>query len=294
VGARTFRSPITQTFFDFQIHYLLLRLGREWYDHEIAKAPADRHVVLRWRDERNETLRAYQAKQGTKGPVQAPFTGGSRALQVLADDLYQVAHASDVPRRLIERLRDIREFQGARHELCVAGLFAKCGFELKFSKDTSRRLPEFIAQRGSEKIGVEAKSRRRPGVLHERGEYQAAGPAEIRRLYESAAGQNPGDCAFLVFIDVNLPLTPEVQPDKRPWVIEAMDAFRDRELEGLKNRDTGIFMTNFGWYFSREEGTPAGESHYALALDPKYPVQADSFSLLDRALREYGTVTDED
>jgi hypothetical protein len=107
-------------------------------------------------------------------------------------------------------------------------------------------------------------------------------------------GQNPGDCPFLVFIDVNLPLTPDVQPIKREWVVEAMRVFSDREQEGLDSKDTALILINFGWHFSREEGAQPGENFVARVERPTYPVGEKTWELLYRALSEYGKVIDEE
>jgi hypothetical protein len=302
VGEKTFRAvgktvhvrPREESFHDFQLNHLLWTLGKDWYDAEMAKSMEDRHVILKWRAERNEQFSKYQELKNTTGPVRAPVTGGMRALQVLADDIYQLRHALDPPKRVISRLRDIREFQGARYEILTAGLLARCGFSIEFIDDSSKRNPEFIAEKNGERIAVEAKSRRRAGVLNERGAYRDDAPAEVRRLYDSALGQNPGGCMFLIFIDVNLPLTPNVPPMKKDWVVEAMQMFSDRHAEGLENRDTALILTNFGWHFSREEGAASGESVFARVEHPKYPVSDESWNLLLRALSEYGRVTDEE
>lgn len=294
VGRNLHVRPLNETFYDFQINHLLWLLGKDWFDAEMAKPADERHIILKWRAERNEQLRRYQNPNDPAGPVRAPITGGMRALQVLADDLYQLQHAFDTPRQVLARLRDINQFQGARYEVLVASLFARCGFQVEFIDDTSRRNPEFYARKDGERIAVEAKSRHRPGVLNERGAFCEGSAAQIRRLYESAIGQNPGDCPFIVFIDVNLPLMPDVAPDKRPWVAEAMQTFADREQEGLENRDTGLILTNFGWHFSREADSPPGENFVALVARPKYPVSQNTWNLLARALSEYGHVTDEE
>ena len=118
--------------------------------------------------------------------------------------------AGGLPAKLCACLRDLGQFQGARYEILTASLFGRCGFQIEFITDTSRRNPEFFAHKDGERIGVEAKSRHRAGVLNRRGEFDREAPAEIKRLYEDAAGQNPGDCPLLIFIDVNLPLTPTV------------------------------------------------------------------------------------
>ena len=87
-------------------------------------------------------------------------------------------------------------------------------------------------------------------MLNRRGQFDKDAPTEIQRLYEDAAGQNPGDCPFLIFIDVNLPLTPDVPLMQKDRVKEAMKAYEYREQEERENRDAGLILTNFGWHFS--------------------------------------------
>lgn len=294
VRNKLYQRPLKESFYDFQLNHLLWLLGEDWFNAEMAKPLDDRHVILKWRDERNQQLRKHQDPKDPEALVRAPLTGAMRALHVLADDLYQLAHALAPPRQILARLRDQRQFQGARYEILTASLFARCGFEVEFIEDSSKRNPEFIAEKDGERIAVEAKSRHRAGVLNERGAFREHAPAEIRRLYELAARQNPGDLPFLIFIDVNLPLTPDVPPLEKNWIKEAMQMFEYRDAEGLQNYDTALILTNFGWHFSREEGSPSGENMWARAEHPRFPVRQETLDLLARAISEYGKVVDEE
>jgi hypothetical protein len=158
--------PLEETFHDFQLNLLLWTLGKNWFDEQMLKAPAERHIVLRWRDERNELLEKHRDPAAPANqPVRVPMTGNTKALQVLADDIYQLQHALKTPRKIIERLRNMSEFQGARYEILVASLFARCGFDIEFVDDQVKKKPEFFASRSGERIAVEAKSRHRPGIL---------------------------------------------------------------------------------------------------------------------------------
>lgn len=131
-------------------------------------------------------------------------------------------------------------------------------------------------------------------MLNRCGQFDKDAPAEIKRLYEDAAGQDPGDCPFLILIDVNLPLTPDVPLMQKDWVKEATKAFEYREQKERENRDTGLILTNFGWHFSREEGSPPGENCQARLEHPKYPLRNQTWELLGRAISEYGRVIDEE
>jgi hypothetical protein len=299
VGSTLHIRPAEETFHDFQINLLLWTLGKQWFDGEMAKPLEERHIILRWRDERNALLNANR-KPGDdpKQPVRANPTGDVKALQVLADDIYQLEHALKTPRRIVERLRDPRQFQGARYEVAAASILARCGFAVNFIDESSKRNPEFIAEKSAERIAVEAKSRHREGVLHQRGDYDAEknpAPAKIKDLYEQALGQDPGTVPFLVFVDVNLPLSPEVPPMEKSWVKEAKQAFDYRRQEGNStDPDSGLVLTNFGWHYYRDRGSPTGEFVTVRPLHSERPVSAQTWNLLDRALSEYGLIVDEE
>jgi hypothetical protein len=289
--------PKDESFYDFQLNLLLWTLGKPWYDAEMAKPLEERHIVLRWRHERCELLKANQ-KPGDdpNKPVAAPMTGNIKALQVLSDDIYQLEHALKTPRKIINRLRDARQFQGARSEIAIASIFARCGFDIHFIDDDSKRNPEFIAERGAEKIAVEAKSRHRPGALEERGVMtDDPAHAKIKEHYENALQQNPGGMPFLVFVDVNLALTPATPPMEKAWVKEAMKCFDDRRQEGkATDPDTGLILTNFGWHYYRDRAGMAGECITVKTANPQFPIQEETWKLLDRALGEYGFIVDEE
>jgi len=123
VGNKLHVRPENESFHDFQVNHLLWQMGKDWFDAEMAKPLDDRHVILKWRHERAEQFRKHQKPDQDPGsPVAAPATGEGKALQVLADDIYQLAHALEAPKRVITRLRDIHEFQGARYEVLVASV----------------------------------------------------------------------------------------------------------------------------------------------------------------------------
>ncbi len=290
--------PLEETFHDFQLNLLLWTLGENWFDEQMLKPLGERHIVLRWRNERNELLEKHRDPTAPRNkPVSAPLTGNMKALQVLADDIYQLQHALKTPRKIVERLRNMREFQGARYEILVASLFARCGFDIEFVDDQGKKNPEFFATKAGERIAVEAKSRHRPGVLHERGEYIAESEparARIRGLFQQALEQDPGGSPFIVFIDVNLPLTPNTPPLERMWVREAMKCFEERKCEGLPEPDSGLILSNIGWHYRRDVGAPPPEFVTVKPEQTTFPLRSETWVLLERVLNEYGVIVDEE
>lgn len=298
VRNKIYFRPLEETFHDFELNLLFWALGEEWYKEQMSKPPDERHVIIKWRAERNELLQKYRKPDAAPGePIKVPLTGNVKALQVLADDIYQLDHALETPKKIMQRLGNMREFQGARYEVLVASLFARCGFSIDFVDDRSKKNPEFFAAKEGERIAVEAKSRRRPGVLHEKGEFSVdtlAPHARIRGLFQEALEQNPGGVPFMTFIDVNLPLTPQTPPIERAWVKEAMKCFDDRKRDGLAESDSGLVLTNIGWHYHRDLGSPPGEFVTVKPEVPLFPVRDETWNLLQQALNEYGLIVDEE
>jgi hypothetical protein len=295
-----FRPP-KETFHEFLINHLLWMLGKSWFEDELAKAPQGRHVVLRWRAQLYDQIREANQQSGTQsGPVAFVPTGDVRALLVFADDIYQVEHAFKTPKKIIRRLRDHEQFQGARYEILTASIFARCGLDIEFIDDKTKKMPEFFATKKAplERLAAEAKSRHRAGILHHPGSPSEAVAlkGDVEGLLREALEQNPGGMPFFVFIDLNLPLTPGIPTELKPWFKDLKDIFDRIEAKSAAAQDgfTGVVFTNFGWHYSRGKGAPGGEYVIVTSFNPRYPVTPETWQLLRRALDEYGFIPDEE
>ena len=304
VGSALHFRPEKETFHDFIENHLLWTLGKAWFDNEIREPPEERHIVLRWRAERFEQIRkARREKKAPFGPVGFVPSGNVQALLVLADDVYQLKHALKVPRQVVQRLRDTRQFQGARYEILAASVVARCGFKIEFIDDKTRKMPEFYAVKKEDaavKIAVEAKSRHRRGVLHEPpntvGSPAPPMRADVRRLFKEALQQNPGDVPFFIFIDLNLPITKQTSEPGEAQFRELKRLFDELRTGTPDTPDdfTGVFFTNFGWHYYREKAAQGGQYISVRPLYPRYPVSDQTWNLLTRALDEYGFIPDEE
>ena len=116
---------------------------------------------------------------------------------------------------LLARLRDQRGFQAARYEIIAAVVFLRAGFKIEFLDDgndqCNQKHCELIAshEKAGIRIGVEAKVRRRPGVLHHSPD-SPKGPdwRAIENLIRKARKQKPDGLPLAVFVDINLPPEP--------------------------------------------------------------------------------------
>jgi len=161
VGPTLFYGKTWQTFPDLLDHYLKEAMARSWGMAEQAKPAASRHPLLRWNQKVGEFQKA-NAATNRDGICSANATGAVRAYFGLAYDLYLCAHNAKLPDRLIRRLRNMQQFEGALYEAFVIGCFAKAGFTIEFEDeaDATASHCEFTATDNAtkRKFSVEAKT----------------------------------------------------------------------------------------------------------------------------------------
>ncbi|MBS0328924.1 MAG: SEC-C domain-containing protein [Proteobacteria bacterium] len=186
-----------KTFIDFLHHYIKDTIGGDWGNAEIAKPFEHRHPVMQWYD---KICRLQKAYVGTPGELFCtPVTGAVSAYNRLAYNLYLIAHnGKDIQTRLLARLRNKDNFQGAYFEIQVAAWLIRAGFELEFEdeQDGSSTHCEYTATYAptGDKYSVEAKSREtRPG-----GSARTPVGQQLRKALVKKAEHKR-----LVFIDLN-------------------------------------------------------------------------------------------
>lgn len=181
-------------------------------------------------------LRVHRMEIG----VYMPLSGEAQELLALADDTSRILQlVKRFPEKLRNRLRHRQEFEGARYEIAIAGVFIRCNFAVEWIDDKvgpANRLGkrcEFSAVHKvtGETIAVEAKRRRRRGAIHEGG--VAADPSELQAdiddLYRKAVAKRPDDRPFAVFIDVNLPYEPDRRGIEKTWIDDVKDTAAARK-----------------------------------------------------------------
>ena len=300
VGSRIYHDlPPEVTFHEFIVMFLKDILGREWGLAERSKPLEDRHPILQWLSALAERQKAPPtAIHGAVREVE--HTGSTLALLALAYDVYSIYHCAELPESLIKRLKQPAQFQGAKYEIAVAGLFARAGFTISWIDDSSRKRPEFLATHKTtgERLLVEAKSRHRPGVLTRPGPVDVGEmKADLGRLLKAALEKETDGLAYAIYLDANLPMTERDDPRTRAWVkdVEKMlDAFQ----EGTPTRPdpfTAITVTNFSWHYVGNTPEP-GKSESLLIL-PRYPEaplkDPRTIELIFEAANQYGAVPPE-
>ena len=301
VGNRLYHSlPLEETFHEFLIRVLKNVVGLDWGRSEIQKSLDDQHIVVRWIKEMGDLFNSGHGRPvDAKGLIKSiEPTGNVQSLLCLAYDVYSVLHCGELPETLIERLKDKDNFQGARYEIAVAAIFARAGFDIEWVEDKVNKHCEFIAthKQSKERISVEAKSRHRPGVLETKGDIPdfEIVKSGVERVYNRALTQKPIGLPFLIFLDLNLPLAPELPPFEKKWFPELRSLMEKHGAPTLEKPDkvTALFITNFSWhYYGRQTGTQKSES---LMIVPRYSVDPISnfglLQLINDAVNQYGIV----
>ncbi|MCL4522292.1 MAG: hypothetical protein M1453_04515 [Acidobacteria bacterium] len=288
--------PIAETFHEFLVAVPLKdTFGEAWYKQEISKAESECHAVVRW-------LRAFRQEGQEHKPLNhksgevygAPATGATTELIALANDLYMLLKVNRLPERLVERLRNYNEFQGARYEIAIAAAFVKCGFELEWIEDRTGPHPEFIARnkQTGEEVAVETKSRRRPGALHQPGDLPPEDElrADVDRLYREALKQDPGRVPFVVFLDVNLPPNTSTA-EAAKWQQEIVSRW-----QGNEQQVSLLGFTNFGWHHMKDKPNQLRTPEFLLSV-PNLAVRPlrtpETIVCLKRVLDAYGVAPNE-
>jgi hypothetical protein len=203
-----------------------------------------------------------------------------------------------LPNELLQRLRNRDQFQGARYEIAIAAIFARIDCEITFfgREAVGTKHPEFTARfrPTGASLSVEAKSRHRPGVLHQPGvlDPQTALRGDIGRLLREALQQDPGDQPFLVFIDLNAPPTPGVQIGDKSWFGDIRGVIQNYGLPTAERPSplTLVGVTNFGDHY-RPDHLPSPPEF--LLIQPtvsRNEADQEVITRLGQAMNHYGLV----
>ena len=258
VGNKLHYSKNWKTFHDFLFDYIKTCIGSDWGNAELKKENSERHPILQW----YKYLCDFQRKNIRKeGEIHSAIcTGPVGAYLSLAYDLYVLRHNSLLQDRLIARLKEKNQFQGARYEIYVTSSFVKAGFDIEFEDETDKTKShcEFIAthKKSGKKYSVEAKSRHRPGLLGQSGNLQS--PDEIRLriggLLRDALKKEASN-ARIVFIDINMPPEEGGTFDKS-WfnnLMTEVSKVEKDEMNGVPFPSAYLIFTNHPYHYVGEE-----------------------------------------
>lgn len=222
VRNRLFWSDKWKTFPDFLSDYIKRVLDPDWGNAEIAKPLGERHIVMQW----YEAYCRYQhecARGAVAGEIfSGQMIGVAACYLGLAYALYLIDHNVELQSRLIARLKNPENFQGAYYELIVASVLIRAGFELVLEDEADRESKhcEFaaVSKRTGKRYWVEAKMRSVAGVLGKTDADGTTDPKPLGRLMKhlNAALAKPAADERLIFIDLNTPVPADAGPANTP------------------------------------------------------------------------------
>jgi len=288
---------------DVLITYVPHLFGREWFDQEIAKPPDERHVVMQWRIKGMNYMNAQPREPD--GTYSATPTGPLLAYLTFAYDLFVVAHNGRLDCRLVERLKQKDQFQGARHELFAEATCLRAGFQIEREDESDRsiRHAEFTAKHiaTGQMISVEAKSKHRPGVLGQAGVREPNDSVSLRfgHLLNDAVAKNPAH-PLVVFLDMNMPfetanrfLTPQVmQPGPHPYILQTLD--RMKKQFGGRDPITQLVITNHPGHYTGDHEIPRRPHMVCqIPLRPLKPARMEALLSITEATNLYGNIPQE-
>jgi hypothetical protein len=257
VGNTLHWSKTWKTFPDFLADYIKNKLDPAWGNAEIAKPLDQRHPLMQWYD---AYCRYQRERFKLAGQVHSTEVTGIVACYLgVAYALYLLAHNVELQQRLINRLKNVGNFQGAYYELIIASILIRAGFKLTLEDeaDPLTKHCEFaaVSKTTGKRYWVEAKMRSVAGML---GKTTADGGADddpFARLINhlNLALAKPAQDERLIFIDLNAP--PIMGADGKPdWLEPAMG--RLERFEKLNpEAHAYVFVTNMAFH-RQLEATP--------------------------------------
>ena len=303
VGNELLYSSNWKTFPDFLFDYIKHVLGSAWGNAEITKPFEQRHEIIKWYD----TMCRFQQRQkkGPNGLYKSVPNGAMKAYLLLSYDLFTLRHHGALQNSLIERLKRMDQFQGSRHELFAAATCIRAGFEIAYEDeaDRTRKHPEFTAthKRTSQKVSVEAKSRRRQGVLGQPGQKYSEQQVHLRigNLLNNAFNKFT-TYPYVIFFDLNFPPL-SVRLFEKPWFDEI-----NKTLDRITNKCNElnpynlIVLSNQPYYYCEGNNpAPFGDILSIVAKKPRISVShpeaiisiheaANKFSKIPNTFEETG------
>lgn len=257
VGNTVYFSKDWKTFPDFLADYIKRKLNPEWGNAEIARPFDERHPLMQWYE---AYCKYQQSVIKTPGVVQScPITGVVTCYLGVAYSLYLLDHNVELQARLINRLKEPGQFQGAYYELIVASILIRAGFELTLEDETDRDAKhcEFaaVSKKTGKRYWVEAKMRAVNGLLGRKSTDGGGDKRPLRQLvpHLNRALAKPAADERLIFIDLNAP--PLILPDGTPGHLEsALRRLEKYEREELPAGTTAyVFVTNMSAHRQLDE-----------------------------------------
>lgn len=244
VGANEYNSKDWHTFHDFLFFYFSELIGRDWLSNNDTPS----HPIKIWHKLLLKFIKAQETN--SLGNFKAECTGSVEAILRLSYNLYLLAHNVEIQRKLIKRLKDIQQFQGAYYETFVASYLIYSGFDVEIEDENngSSKHHDYIAtvKETGKKYSVEVKSCSRKDIL---GSMQ--GNDNFKSIGDHIYGalSKPTEFKRIIFIEANT--------DKQNWQNEVFNIVDQKEKTLTINGSTApsayIFLTNHNYHYHLDD-----------------------------------------
>ena len=300
LGSRLFHTrPEHETFHMFIVIHLKDVLGKDWWVEQLQAQ--QKHFIFRCFVKWDEWCKknSVEANKIDEHIWYATTDGWAKTLISLAFDICSLEHTLQLPEHLLKRLKNRGEYQGAHYEIAIAAIFSRLGCKIDFldEKKITTKHCEFIATHNKTgvSIAVEAKSRQRSGIKHMEGNIKQEKllRGDVKRLFDKALAQNPKNKPFIIFIDINAPLTPDISMKQKPWFkdIQNMLGTYSAPTKEKPEKYAGLFFTNFSPHYNAENKSAPNEYLAVIPSDAVYPITSIVFgNMLLNAVENYGFV----
>lgn len=250
-GNTLYFSPKWKTFPDFLVGYLGAVMGAEWGNAEIAKPLAERHLIVQWYQACCHLQREHLHDE--LGEIKSmPMKGVVYCYLGLAYGLFLLKHNVELQERLVKRLKDPKQFQGAYYEVIIANSLIRAGFELTLEDETDEASKhcEFaaVSKKTGKRYWVEAKMRGVAGVL---GKTEVDGttnsdPTCMLSIHLNAALKKSAADERLIFIDLNA--DPQTDNNMPEWMKRAVKKLDARKKDLRSGQSAYVFITNMPFH----------------------------------------------
>jgi hypothetical protein len=296
--------PPGETFHEFLIATIQWTFGEAWWKHQVGAGGDARHAVVAWYLQYCEFTRT-RTNADARGPdaltYSAPATGPLWALLTLGYDLFCLQLKRELPTHVVAKLRDRSSYQSMRYEVAAAAILLRAGFDIEFldEHEIGPKHGEFLVRRSgsAQAFVVEAKSRVRSGVLHRSGTFHYTRDVRgLEDLVRDALQKHSDDLPFVVFLDVNLPPTPEVTLLEKSWIrdIKGVLSFLGTPTEENPDRFSLLVVTNFAYHLgAADDHVPRPEWVVILPQFPTVALEQSAVGQLHGSLQRYGVVPTE-
>ena len=240
VNGEIFEITDNQTFHDFLFYFFECKFDKKW-----LKDPKNAsHPLSAWYHIKNKFT--CQQQVNSKGFYKVSSVGAVAALLRLSYNLYLLAHNVELQSRLITRLKQIEQFQGAYYETYVVSYLIYSGFEIAIEdeKNGSTKHHDYIAtiKETGVKYAVEVKMCSRKnilGALHGNESFKTVGDQLYKALLK------PTEKKRIVFIEMNT--------DNKNWYNEVCEILNQKEqsltIKGKPAPKAYLFLTNINYHY---------------------------------------------